>query len=188
MCSAGPQSTIHSPHTSIRAVFLDRDGVLIENVPTYVRDWSQVEVFPGSLAACQRLCEAGYRLVMVTNQSGVGRGIVAREAVDAVNARLLAELGIDVAYVCPHSPHEGCDCRKPLPGMLHRAAQEHGIDLAASWMVGDAGSDMAAAAAAGARGVMVRTGRGREQEATLETIDWPVVDDLTAAVDRILAQ
>ena len=178
----------------IKAVFLDRDGVLIENRAEYVREWAHVEIFEEAAAACRRLSEAGYLLLMVTNQSAIGRGILTYNEVKAINDRVIGEFAlrgadIEAAYICPHAPDEACDCRKPLPGMLLQGAREHRVDLSKSFMIGDAGTDMEAADAAGAVGIMVRTGRGRTQEAKLSAenrLVWEVVEDLQAATDMIL--
>jgi D-glycero-D-manno-heptose 1,7-bisphosphate phosphatase len=172
-------------------VFLDRDGVLIENVPTYVREWDEVKVFPKAVEACRILTELGIPLVVVTNQAGVGRKILSLEHVETMNARILSEIEkgggrFTAAYICPHHPDDGCDCRKPLPGMLLRAAAEHSLDLTNAAMVGDGVTDLLAASAAGVYGVLVRTGRGAEQEMEMRQagLDRPVFDDLGEAVTR----
>lgn len=152
------------------AVFLDRDGVIIENRANYVRTWDDVEIFPEALAALARLAAGPYRVVIVTNQSGVGRGDIPLATAEAINDRLLdmiREAGgrVDAVYMCPHAPTDGCDCRKPRPGLLTRAAADLSLDLGRSIMVGDALSDVAAGRAAGvARSILVRTGRGAVQE------------------------
>jgi D-glycero-D-manno-heptose 1,7-bisphosphate phosphatase len=152
------------------AVFLDRDGVIIENRANYVRTWDDVEIFPEALAALTRLAASPYRVVIVTNQSGVGRGDIPLATAEAINDRLLdviREAGgrVDAVYMCPHAPADGCDCRKPRPGLLTRAAADLSLDLGLSIMVGDALSDVAAGRAAGvARTILVRTGRGAVQE------------------------
>lgn len=153
------------------AVFLDRDGVLIQD-SHYVGSPDRVRLVPGSAEAVAALNRAGWPVVVVTNQAGVARGLYTPEAVDAVHdhiAELLRGYGaaIDAFHFCPHHP-EGevpaftgrCDCRKPQPGMLLRAAADLGLDLSASWMVGDRETDLAAGAAAGCRTVLVRTGYG----------------------------
>ena len=168
------------------AVFLDRDGVINENLPEYVRSWEAFRWLPGAREAMARLAEAGLPIVVVTNQSGVGRGVIAREVVDEMHRRLGEEVALTAVMVCPHVPDEACECRKPKPGMLRRAAEELGIDLAASWMVGDHPSDAAAARAAGVRPILVRSGRGTPEELAAEGA--PVVADLAEAVDLILGQ
>lgn len=178
------------------AVYLDRDGVIIENRDAYVRDWADVAFLPGALAALRRLARAPYRVVLVTNQSAVGRGLVPLARAEAITARVAAAVRaaggrVDGWYLCPHRPGEGCACRKPAPGLLLRAAAELGLDPARSYLVGDALTDLQAARAAGARGVLVLTGRGRAQAALLAAEpgpSWPVVADLGAAVEWILAR
>jgi D-glycero-D-manno-heptose 1,7-bisphosphate phosphatase len=137
-----------------RAVFLDRDGTLIVDVG-YPRDPEAVRFLDGALDALRALQAAGFLLVVVSNQSGIGRGLITPAEAQAVHARfsaLLAEAGItlDSAKYCPHGPDQGCDCRKPAPGMLLEAADELGIDLTASFMVGDKAADVEAGQRAGA--------------------------------------
>ena len=153
-------------------VFLDRDGTLIEEVG-YVNHPSRVRLLPGAADAVARLRAAGHAVVVVTNQAGIARGYLPRELVDAAHAELerqLADAGtaVDAIYLCPHHPTEGvgelrvaCDCRKPGPGLLRRAAADLGLDLARASLVGDLPSDIAAGAAVGARTVLVLTGLGR---------------------------
>ena len=176
------------------AVFLDRDGVLIANVDSYVRTLADVRFLPGVFDALLRLAESAYAIVIVSNQSAVGRGLMTAESARDINDRVVAEIAaaggrIDAAYLCLHSPVDACSCRKPAPGLLLQAEAELGLNLAESYLVGDAASDIAAARAAGARGILVRTGRGEIQETLLDARDGagtPIVRDLGAAVDRIL--
>lgn len=176
------------------AVFLDRDGTVIDEVG-HLGEPDRVVLLPGVPKALRRLSEAGYALVVVTNQAGVARGYFTEDDVGAVNERtasLLEEEGValDGCYHCPHHPDftGACDCRKPLPGMLLRAADDLELDLSRSWMVGDHPSDAEAGAAAGARPIMVRTGHGLLPGANHGPPPGvPVVDDLPAAVDLILA-
>ena len=140
-----------------RALFLDRDGTLIVDVG-YPRDPAQVELLPGAVASLRDL-ERDWALVIVSNQSGIGRGLISPAQAEAVDARvreLFAAAGISFAgvYYCPHAPDAGCACRKPRPGMLEQAAREHDLDLAASVIVGDKPSDVEAGRAVGARGVL----------------------------------
>jgi D-glycero-D-manno-heptose 1,7-bisphosphate phosphatase len=176
------------------AIFLDRDGVVCENRSDYVKSWAEVAFLPGAFDALRRLTGADFAIVLVTNQSAVGRGIISYEEATAINRRVVETIRtvggrIDGAYLCPHHPDANCACRKPRPGLLLQAADELDLDLGRSYLVGDAVSDMQAADAAGVRGIMVLTGRGREQvrEAGLaDASPWPVVADLGAAVDYIL--
>jgi D-glycero-D-manno-heptose 1,7-bisphosphate phosphatase len=172
------------------AVFLDRDGVLIENRSDYVRDWSQVSIFPDTPAAISSLRDAGYKIVIVTNQSAVGRGLISAQTAEAINQRLVDDLHrngghIDAVYMCPHQPEDSCECRKPKPGLLLQAAEELSLDLKRSWMVGDAWSDLLAGRAANLhRIILVKTGRGNGQllQAKPDTLDsYLVADDIIAA-------
>lgn len=155
-----------------RAVFLDRDGTLIENVP-YLSDPSSVRLMPGGAEALRRLRSLGFLLVVVTNQSGIARGIVNEAVLQEIHGRvgeLLSREGaaVDAFYHCPHGPAEegfpGCQCRKPAAGMGIRASEDLGIDLGRSWMIGDAACDFEFAVNCGCRFVLVRTGRGKETE------------------------
>lgn len=136
-------------------VFLDRDGTLIHD-PGYLRDPEQVRLLPGVAEALVRFSAAGYGLVVISNQSGVGRGLIAIEALQAVHLRLevlLAAEGLSLlgAWYCTHRPEEGCECRKPRPGLLLRAGQRLGLSLGDCWMIGDRPSDADAGRSAGCR-------------------------------------
>ena len=178
---------------SNQAIFLDRDGVINENRDDYVKAWEEVRFFPGVFEALARLAATPFRIVLTTNQSPIGRGILTRAQVEAINRRLVAEIEardgrVDGVYYCPHRPDEGCDCRKPRPGLLLQAAQELDLDLKKSYLVGDAVGDVEAALAVGVRPVMVRTGRGTAQERLLKD-RWPqvpVLADLGEAAEWIL--
>jgi len=172
-----------------RCVLLDRDGVLNVDRPRGTLGLGELAMLPGSAAAVARLTAAGYRVLVVTNQGPVGRGELSREELERINAAIaeaVATAGgrIDAWYVCPHRAEDGCDCRKPAPGLLLRARDEWGFEPAATWFVGDATRDADAAVAAGCRPLVVRTGKGgttlRERPAL------PAVDDLAAAVAVIL--
>ena len=177
-----------------RAVFLDRDGTLNREIG-YIGDPEDLVLLSGVEGALRRLMGAGYELVVVSNQSAIGRGVLSAERVAAVNARLLAFLaaeGVPIAglFVCPHAPDDACDCRKPEPGLVLQARDQLGLDLATSWLVGDSAKDVAAARAAGVRPLLVLTGWGkRDREAALADglAADDVVADLAAAADRILA-
>ena len=176
------------------AIFLDRDGVINENRANYVRTWEQVVFLPGVFDALRELAGSGYVVVVVTNQSAIGRGIMTAEALDDIHDRITHRVTqeggrVDAIYACPHRPDGGCDCRKPQPGMLLQAAADLDIDLASSYLVGDAVTDMEAALAVGVLPVMVRTGRGIAQLANLEAkgLDGVMVtEDLGEAVAWIL--
>jgi D-glycero-D-manno-heptose 1,7-bisphosphate phosphatase len=141
-----------------RFVFLDRDGTLVRDTGYPHRD-ADYELLAGVPEALRRLAGAGFRLAIVTNQSGIGRGLFTEADFARFQARLLADLEaagvrIERTYHCPHRPEAGCDCRKPAPGLLWRARDELGADLAASWVVGDGAGDVGLAERAGCRGAV----------------------------------
>ncbi len=170
------------------AVFLDRDGTITRYVE-YCRRPEDLRLLPGAAAAIRRLNDAGRLVVVVTNQSAIGRGWLTVEQLDAIHAKLhrrLRRFGarVDAIYYCPHHPDDGCVCRKPRPGMVLRAARELNVDLSTSFTVGDRLFDVASGQAAGVRSVLLRCGH------PAESIDGIVPDheapDLAAAVDWIL--
>ncbi|MGZ9236069.1 MAG: D-glycero-alpha-D-manno-heptose-1,7-bisphosphate 7-phosphatase [Anaerolineales bacterium] len=178
------------------AIFLDRDGVLIENKADYVRDWSQVKIFPEAIQALSHSALKTYKIVIVTNQSAVGRGLISLDTAIEINSRLVHFIHdhggqVDAVYLCPHKPDDHCSCRKPKPGLLLQAATELSLDLPRSWMIGDAWSDVQAGQAAGVRqSILLRTGRGREQllQPRPETIASHLIfDNLSQAIDAIFA-
>ncbi|MHB8834982.1 MAG: D-glycero-alpha-D-manno-heptose-1,7-bisphosphate 7-phosphatase [Candidatus Methylomirabilia bacterium] len=143
------------------AVFVDRDGVINRRLPgDYVRAWEQFRFLPGARAGLRLLREAGYLLVVITNQRGIGRGLMTEAALSDLHRRMQIELvrsgaGVDAILHCPHDLGEGCNCRKPKPGMIERAFERFPIDAARSWVVGDSLSDLEAGRAVGIRGVLV---------------------------------
>lgn len=151
------------------AIFLDRDGVVIENRDDYVREWSHVHLLPNAIDALSGFHREGFKVIVVTNQAVIGRGFMTLDDAHRINERLLKTVKeldgwIDGIFMCPHKPEDNCICRKPQPGLLLQAAREFSIDLSTSWMVGDAWTDLQAGQAAGVQGtVMVRTGRGTAQ-------------------------
>jgi HAD superfamily hydrolase (TIGR01662 family) len=164
-------------------VLLDRDGTLVEDVP-YNGDPSRVRPLPGAREALDRLRGLGVRLGLVTNQSGIARGLISREQADAVNARVEQLLGpFEVVLLCPHAPDDGCGCRKPAPGMVKQASAELDVDPARVVLVGDIEADVLAAEAAGATGILVPTLQTRSEEVDRAT---HVERSLTAAVDALL--
>ena len=178
------------------SIFLDRDGVLIENRTDYVREWSQVKIIPEAICALSLAPIKNYKVVIVTNQSAVGRGLILLKTAQEINERLIhliRDYGgqIDAVYMCPHKPEDGCSCRKPLPGLLLQAAKELSLDLHRSWMIGDAWSDVQAGEAAGTRGtILLKTGRGTEQlqHAFAENMTGNLVfDNLPLAFDAIFS-
>ena len=175
---------------SRRAVFLDRDGTLIEDV-SYLRDPALVRLLPGAADAVARLASAGYLPIVVTNQSGIARGLVSAEEYGLTERRLdelLAEQGarLEAHYHCPHFPDiDGpCECRKPGTLLYRQAADRFGLALNQSWWVGDRLRDVEAAPQLGGRGILVSTGPARPPATDPR---FPVVADLGAAVETVLA-
>ena len=173
------------------AVFVDRDGTMLSE-RHYLADPDGVELVPGASEALSDLRDAGFALVTVTNQSGVARGLYTEDDYHAVAARLEELLAarhaaVDRTEYCPHYPDVNgpCVCRKPATGMYVRAAGELGIDLEASYYVGDKVTDVLPAVELDGQGILVRTGYGLEHEESVPAGTW-VVDDLRAAADRIL--
>lgn len=173
-----------------RAIFLDRDGTLIVE-RGYLSDPAGVELERLAAPSLARLQKAGWLLVLVTNQSGIARGYFSEQQAHRVNeavATLLAAQGImiDGVYICPHGPGDGCDCRKPAPGLLLNASRDLNIDLAHSFMIGDKRSDLEAACGAGAKGMLVTTGYGETDRDWAAVSGYPVVETLADAADLIL--
>jgi D-glycero-D-manno-heptose 1,7-bisphosphate phosphatase len=178
------------------AVFLDRDGTICEEVG-YLNHISRLLIYPWAAPSIRRLNEANVPVIVVTNQSGVSRGIFPESLVRDVHRQMAQELEgagarLDGLYYCTHRREDNCDCRKPLPGLLKSAAQEHAIDLMRSFVVGDRYGDVALAHAAGGRGILVLSGYGRG-EYELHHDEWTrqpdfVAENLESAVDVILRQ
>ncbi|MBI2216389.1 MAG: HAD family hydrolase [Candidatus Rokubacteria bacterium] len=185
------------------AVFVDRDGTLTEEVG-YVNHPKRLRLLPRSVEAIRCLNQAGVAAVVVTNQAGIARGYFSEDVLHAVNTALASALEaggarLDGVYVCPHHPSEGappwrsdCDCRKPRPGLLLRAAADLGLDLTASTIVGDKASDLEVAPRVGARSVLVLTGYGlgewEYRRDTFSVMPDHVADDLLGAVEWVLRQ
>jgi histidinol-phosphate phosphatase family protein len=166
-----------------KAVLLDRDGTLVADVP-YNGDPQRVVVMPGAREAVERLRAAGVATAVVSNQSGVGRGLLRVEQVEAVNRRVEELLGpLGPWMVCLHGPGDGCRCRKPRPGLIEAAARALGVEPGQCVVIGDIGADVEAARAAGARAVLVPTSVTRAEEVAAAP---EVADDLLAAVDLVL--
>jgi len=169
------------------AVFLDRDGVINR---TFVRDGvphppasvDELEILPGVADALGRLHAMGLPLFVVTNQPDVARGTQSRDVVERINDHLRQSLPLTAVYVCYHDDADRCDCRKPKPGLLLRAAAEHGIDLGRSWMVGDRWSDVTAGAAAGCKTVLIELAYSQSHRCTPDAR----VADLAEAVEQIV--
>jgi len=167
----------------MRAVFFDRDGTLMEDAH-YCGDPALVRVYPGVRDALRRLREAAWGIFVVTNQSGIGRGLITEEQYRAVHAEFLRQAGeVDGSYYCPDAPGVLSSRRKPEPGMVLEAAAEHGLELEDSWFVGDKAIDVECGRRAGTRTIQVLTGYGATQQADADVVCRDVVE----AVAKIIA-
>jgi D-glycero-D-manno-heptose 1,7-bisphosphate phosphatase len=173
--------------TRARAVFLDRDGTLIED-PGYLNDPARMRLLPGVAGAIHRLNTAGFLAIVVTNQSGIARGRLTYETYTSIAQRLEDMLGaegarLDAQYMCPHLPEitGACDCRKPGTLLYREAAERFGIDFTTSWWIGDRERDVVPARTLGGRGILISTRNGDERETP-----WANAPDLPAAVDLVL--
>jgi D-glycero-D-manno-heptose 1,7-bisphosphate phosphatase len=169
----------------VRHVILDRDGVLNREAPDggYVREPAEFRWLPGALEALALMRQAGLYLSVVTNQSGVGRGLMSLEQLAAVHAHMQSEAAahgaaLDAVLFCPHTPGEGCSCRKPAPGLIRTAIARSGIAPADTLVVGDDNRDLEAARQAGVAAALVRTGKGRQTEALICNAGVAAYDDL----------
>jgi D-glycero-D-manno-heptose 1,7-bisphosphate phosphatase len=175
------------------AIFLDRDGVINRERADYVKEWAEFEFLPGVLGALSRLATLRLPILVITNQSGIGRGHMARQVVDEIHERMRAVVAaaggrIDEVFVCPHHPAEGCHCRKPRPGLLQQAAERYAVALNRSYFVGDSYTDLQAARAAGCQPLLVASGR---QGAVLPGLlkdepQAPLLADLSHATTLLL--
>ena len=180
-----------------KAVFLDRDGTIIEDAG-YINSPDQIKFIPGSIEAIKKLNQAGYKVVIISNQAGVARGLLTEDmlqTIDKVIHRQILNGGghIDASYYCPHHPEHGvypykqvCECRKPHPGLIKRAVREKNIELTGSFMVGDKSSDVETGRNVGIKTVFVRTGHGRNEEKNLKGKPDHIANNLPEAVRWIL--
>lgn len=175
-----------------RLVILDRDGVINEDSDAYIKSTEEWQAIPGSIEAIGRLCSAGFRVAVATNQSGLARGLYSLDTLHAMHAKmtgLVSAAGgaIEVIAYCPHGPDDDCDCRKPRPGLVHRIEAETGMSAEQAWFVGDSLKDLQVARATGALPILVRTGKGTRTEAAGAELEGvPVFDNLAAATEYIL--
>jgi D-glycero-D-manno-heptose 1,7-bisphosphate phosphatase len=177
-----------------RLVILDRDGVINEDSDDYIKSLDEWVPIPGSIAAIARLSRAGYKIGVATNQSGLARGYFDEIALANMHAQLCAlveEEGgqVDAICYCPHGPDAGCHCRKPAPGLLEQISEELQLPIAGAWYVGDTAKDLELGLKMGCKSILVRTGKGLQTEAKLDSATRQavsIVDNLAAAADRIL--
>jgi D-glycero-D-manno-heptose 1,7-bisphosphate phosphatase len=176
-----------------KLVIIDRDGVINEDSREFVKSAAEWRPIPGSLEAIAALTSEGWRVAVVTNQSGVGRGLFDEAALGDIHAYMRERVraaGGELAgvYYCPHRPDAGCECRKPRPGMLRALERELGVRVRGAPFIGDRLSDVEAARRVGARPILVRTGDGRLTETMAEAAGLAVFDDLEAAARALLAE
>lgn len=174
----------------MKLVILDRDGVINYDSDEYVKSADEWVPIPGSLEAIARLHQEGYKVVVATNQSGVGRGLFDMDTLNRIHGKMLDVLRhkggeIDGIFICPHTPNDSCDCRKPLPGLFREIAERLKVNLAGVYAVGDSARDVQAARAVNARPVLVRTGKPIKPDSALNGV--PVYADLAAFTDILLS-
>ena len=180
-------------HRLLKLVVLDRDGVINHDSDNFIKSPEEWRAIPGSLDAIARLNQAGYRVVVATNQSGVGRGLFGMTMLTAIHEKMFKALGqvggrIDAVFYCPHAADSNCDCRKPKPGMLVQIGSRFGVDLKDVSAIGDGLRDLQAAHAVGARPVLVLTGKGEKTHRAGNLPPGTVVyPDLAFAVSALLA-
>lgn len=176
-----------------KLIILDRDGVINEDSDTFIKSAEEWRAVPGSLEAIARLNRAGYRIVIATNQSGIGRGLFDVKALAGIHQRLRSELQslgghIDAIFYCPHHPNDDCPCRKPRTGLFEEIAERFNTSLEGVPAVGDSLRDLQAAREAGAKPILVRSGKGENTLASgLVDEDIPVYDNLEAVAKALLA-
>ena len=181
---------------SKKIVFLDRDGVINKNLDNdYVKKWNEFEFLPRAKEAIKALTDANWDIIVISNQAGVGKGIMSAQVVEEINARMIKQIEdhggkVKAVYYCPHRPDEDCECRKPKPGMLRRAANKFGIELSSSYLIGDNITDIQAGAQMGCTTILVKTGRGEESIercSQLRVKPCYIVSDLFEAAKLVLA-
>ena len=181
--------------TMNRAIFLDRDGVLIHNRAKYIRSWDEVKIYPFTFKAISALRKFQHKIIILTNQSAIGRGFVDTKTIDEINQKLKDRIEanggrIDGIYLCPHAPQDHCDCRKPKPGLVYQAQKDFDIDLENSWLIGDAYSDLQTGVNSGIKNlILLQTGRGKKQwnnyRKQLDSINYHYIKNLREAINVI---
>ncbi len=180
-----------------KAIFLDRDGTIVEDIG-YLNSPEQIKFIPGSIEAIKKLNEAGYKVVVITNQAGVARGLITEDMLQTIDKTLHKWIlnggaHLDGVYYCPHHPEHGvypynqhCECRKPHPGLIKRAHRDFDIDLPQSYMVGDKATDVEAGKRAGTQTILVSSGRGKEEKEKLQQKPDYIAKNLLDAVTWLL--
>ena len=181
----------------IKLIVLDRDGVINKDSSSFIKTLDEWLPIKGSLEAIARLSQAGYDVIIITNQSGIGRGLFSADMLAQIHVRMIDYVQqhggkIQSILFCPHHPDDGCTCRKPLPGLYHELAARLNISFNDVYSVGDSIRDLQAAKSAGAKPVLVKTGNGKasfkkiQNDSTIELADTPVFDNLATFTDALL--
>jgi D-glycero-D-manno-heptose 1,7-bisphosphate phosphatase len=176
----------------VKLIILDRDGVINHDSDAYIKSLEEWIPIPGSIEAIAALSKAGWTVAVATNQSGIARGYYPLRVLEAMHARLrerVAEQGGEVGLIvqCPHGPDDGCECRKPKPGMLRQIGDHYGVPLSGIWFVGDSASDLETARAVDCQPVLVKTGKGQRTLAKALPAGTLVFDDLAAVAAQLLS-
>ncbi|QXH43637.1 MULTISPECIES: D-glycero-beta-D-manno-heptose 1,7-bisphosphate 7-phosphatase [Pseudomonas] len=176
---------------AVKLLILDRDGVINHDSDAYIKSVAEWIPLPGSIEAIAQLSKAGWTVAVATNQSGIARGYYDLATLDAMHARLrelVAQQGGEVGLIvyCPHGPDEGCDCRKPKPGMLRTIAEHYGTGLNGLWFVGDSLSDLEAAKAVDCQPILVKTGKGEKTLGKTLPVGTLIFDDLAAIAAELI--
>ena len=179
------------PETEKGLVVLDRDGVINRESAAFIKTADEWLPLPGSIEAIAALTRTGFDVVVATNQSGVGRGLITGSALEEINSRMQQAIEraggkLGGIFICPHHPDDNCDCRKPKPGLLHQIEAQFGCSLGGRPVIGDSARDLEAAQAVGARAILVRTGNGLETERRMRDSSVEVFDDLAAAAHALI--
>lgn len=176
-----------------KLIVLDRDGVINEDSPFYIKTPDEWCAIAGSIAAIVKLQRHGYKVAIATNQSGIARHYFTAETLVLIHKKMIVEIeaagghfNVDDIFICPHGPEDNCECRKPKPELLLRAARQFNVNPTEMLVIGDSMRDIAAAKACGAAAVLVKTGKGEQTLKQAENIDVPVYADLAEAVDMLI--
>lgn len=178
----------------MKIIILDQNGVVNHNSPTFIKTPDEWQPIPDSLEAIARLTQSGYRVVIATNQSGIGRGLLDMSMFTAINDKMykaVQQVGghIDAIFFCPHTNVDKCACRKPETGLFEEIRQRYGVDLSTVPAIGDSLKDLQAAASAGAKPILVLTGNGKETQVSDQLPkDTLIFDNLATAVDALIGQ